>query len=323
MTAKPSFFRLHLELSKARLSLLVLLTTLVGFVLASPEILYQLSTLFWTMIGTGLAAAGANTLNQWWEVQRDTLMHRTRTRPLPAGHISAHYALLFGVMTSILGTLVLILYVNELAAGLALFNILLYVLIYTPMKPLSTLNTLVGAVCGGIPPMIGWAAAVGSLDAGAWLLGTVLFAWQIPHFMALAWMYREDYARGGFRMLPIVDTSGVLTCRVIILYLVAIIPLALIFTLLGLTGTIFAVGSMMLGLYFLWQGVVLLQDKTNANARRLFIASLIYLPFLLGLMVIDKNDMPDNNGIFVQHTQISANQVSADHKDDYHIIAQN
>lgn len=312
MSSITSFIRLHLALSKARLSLLVLLTTFVGFVLAVPHLLFELPTLFWTMIGTGLAAAGANTLNQCCEIQRDSQMHRTRNRPLPSGQVTQLYAVSFGVISSVVGPLLLGYYVNWLAAGLALFNILLYVLIYTPMKPLSTLNTLVGAVCGGIPPMIGWAAATGSLDAGAWILGAILFAWQIPHFMALAWLYREDYERGGFRMLPIVDENGALTCRVIILYLVMMIPLAMITTLLGITGSIYAVGSLVLGVYFLWQGVVLFQAKTNANARRLFLASLVYLPFLLGLMIFDKSDAHRSDGIFVEHTQISKSESPVD-----------
>ncbi len=305
LSATPSIYRLHLELSKARLSLLVLTTTFVGFILGSPDVLFQLPALFWTLIGTGFAAAGANALNQWFEVNRDAKMIRTRNRPLPSGNMSPQYAFGFGIAASILGTLILSLYVNDIAAGLALLNVLLYVLVYTPMKPLSTMNTLVGAICGAVPPMIGWAGAAGGLGAGAWLLGAILFAWQIPHFMALAWLYRDDYERGGFRMLPIVDQSGGLTCRVIVLYLVAMIPLALILTLFGYTGIIYAIGSVILGAYFLWQGLILMQTKNNANARKLFLASLIYLPFLLGLMVIDKSEQPEQ----IMHTLTQANDA--------------
>lgn len=322
MSSIRSFIHLHMELSKARLSLLVLVTTFVGFMLATPEVLFALPALFWTIVGTGFAAAGANTLNQCFEKQRDAQMHRTRNRPLPSGKVSIQYAVFYGLFTSIAGTLILGYCVNLLAAGLAAFNILLYVLVYTPMKPLSTMNTLVGAVCGGIPPMIGWSAASGSLEAGAWILGVILFAWQIPHFMALAWLYREDYERGGFCMLPIVDEEGVLTCRVILIYLFAMIPLATITTLLGVTGVIYAIGSMILGLYFLWKGVVLFQTKSNANARGLFMASLIYLPFLLGLMVFDKSDAHRSNGVIIQHKQVSSAEVTDNPEKSISVVLQ-
>jgi protoheme IX farnesyltransferase len=280
--------KLYLELAKARLSLLVLLTTLVGAVLGRSSGFLDNWTLLWTLLGTALAAAGANALNQWLERELDTRMERTRNRPLPAGKMSPRHALLFGMGSAVAGVAVLASLVNTLAAALALSVILFYTLVYTPLKRRSTFCTLAGAVCGAIPPMIGWAASTGRLDTGAWLLGAVLFVWQIPHFFSLAWLYRHDYARGGFRMLPVVDRAGDLTCRALLMFAMVLVPLGLTVTLTGMAGPLFALGSILLGMGWLVLGVRLYRDRSDANARKMFLGSLVYLPLLLGLMVADR-----------------------------------
>ena len=220
-------------------------------------------------------------------------MDRTRNRPLPSKQLSPTHASFFGVLTAAAGLAILCPLVNYPTALLALANIIIYVLIYTPLKPYTTLNTLVGAVVGTLPPMMGWTAAVGHLELGGWLLGGVLFIWQIPHFLALAWLYRDDYRRGGYRMLPAIDPSGSLTCRVIITYTLVLFPLSLAFIWFGLAGWTFAVGSVLLGIVLLTLEFRLLLEKTRANARRLFLASVIYLPLLLILLVADRGHPAD------------------------------
>jgi protoheme IX farnesyltransferase len=280
---------LYMQLAKARLSALVLLTTAVGFVMGSPGAAgIDWFRLVATVAGTALAAGAANALNQMTEVRRDGLMRRTRGRPLPSRAIGIGHALVFAVLAGYAGLAILALAVNLAAAGLALATICIYVGLYTPLKTRSTLNTLVGAVCGAIPPMIGWVAAAGRLEPGAWILGALLFVWQIPHFFALAWLYREDYARGGFAMLPVVDRTGRLTGQVVVLTSLSLVPLALAATLAGLTGWVYSAGSMVLGLWILGFGARLYTQRTEASARRLFLASIVYLPILLCLMVADR-----------------------------------
>jgi protoheme IX farnesyltransferase len=278
----------YLELAKVRLCLLVLLTTLVGYILAGGEPGLDPIRLGWTLLGTALAAFGANALNQCIEVDRDSRMQRTRGRPLPSRRLSRPAAWTFALAAAGLGPLLLWTQVAVLPAALAALCLLMYVLLYTPLKPRTPLNTLVGALVGAIPPLVGWTAASGQLAAGGWILAAVLFFWQIPHFLALAWMYRDDYARGGFRMLPVVDASGRLTCRVILLYTLVLLPLGLSATLVGLAGPISAAGSVMLGAGLLWLALRLHGQRTAVNARRVFLASIIYLPLLLGLLVTDR-----------------------------------
>jgi protoheme IX farnesyltransferase len=275
-----------LILSKARLCMMVVITTLVGFLLAAPEVRW--TVLLATLVGTTLTAFGANALNQFRERDVDRLMERTRLRPLPDGRLSPLVALTYGVAVSMLGTVVLLAYAGWLAALLAAVTILLYVLVYTPLKRVSTTNTLVGAVCGALPPLIGWAAASGGLSDGAWLLFALLFVWQMPHFLALAWMYRDDYARGHMRMLPVVDPTGRLTFPVTVLFAALHVPLGLLVTLSGLAGPWFAVGSLLLGLWWFALGLKLYRSHSDRDARRVFLASLAYLPLALSLMVADR-----------------------------------
>lgn len=281
----------YATLTKARLSALVLATTAVGYVLAANmpgAFAFGIGRFLATLAGTALAAASANTLNQVLETTRDAAMERTRGRPLPSGGVSAAHAITLAFVLGGAGMCILAGFVNALAAALALGTIGLYVLVYTPLKTRTTLNTLVGAVCGAVPPMIGWAGAAGRLDTGAWVLGALLFVWQIPHFLALAWLYREDYARGRFRMLPVLDPDGHLTCRVVITTSLLLVPITFTATLLGLAGWFFTAGAFALGAGMTVAAVVLYRDRTNANARRVFLASLVYLSAVLVLLVVDR-----------------------------------
>ncbi len=275
-----------LQLSKARLSGMVVITTLVGYLLAVPQLDWP--QLIATVLGTTLTAFGANALNQYRERGIDARMERTRERPLPAGRLGADVALVYGVAVSLVGTFVLLAWSGVLPAALAAGTILLYVLVYTPLKRVSTLNTLVGAVCGAIPPLIGWAAATGGLATGGWLLFALLFVWQMPHFLALAWMYREDYARGGLRMLPVVDPDGRITFPVTVVFAALHLPLGLLVTLTGVAGPWFALGSLLLGMWWLFLGLRLYRSHSDRDARRVFLASLAYLPLVLAMMVADR-----------------------------------
>ncbi len=284
---KRGIVTLYVELTKARLSALVLVTTAVGFALASIGPINWL-TMLWTMLGTALCAGCASALNQLWEVRLDARMARTKNRPLPSGSMGALHAFVASVLMGYAGLSLLAVGANLFAAGLALLTIVLYVFAYTPMKTRSTLNTIVGAVCGAIPPMIGWVAAAGTLDFGAWILGAILFVWQIPHFFALAWLYRADYERGGFAMLPVLDREGRITTQVIVITSLMLIPLGLLATLLNIAGVVAAIGSLTLGLCMLALSVRLHHTRSDANARLVFLASIAYLPILLTLFVIDR-----------------------------------
>jgi len=277
----------YLQLTKARLSALVLLTTAVGFVLGSLETLDWMRLAF-TVIGTALAAGCASAINQLMEIRRDGLMHRTRHRPLPSGAMTSVHAMSAAALMGVGGVAMLATLVNIDAAWMALLTIMLYVVLYTPMKSRSTLNTFVGAVCGALPPMIGWVAATGSMDVGGWVLGAILFVWQIPHFLALAWLYREDYQRGGYAMLPVIDRAGQMTCNIIVLTSLLLLPLGLMATLLGVAGLGYAVGSVLLGLWMTALSLRLHRHRTHANARGVFLASITYLPLLMCLLVIDR-----------------------------------
>lgn len=277
----------YMQLTKARLSALVLLTAAVGFILASTDRVNWLA-LFWTLLGTGLAAGCASALNQVLEVNRDRLMQRTRSRPLPSGQMSIAHSIFAALAMGTTGVALLWAMINATAAALALLTIVIYVAAYTPLKVRSSFNTLVGAICGAIPPMIGWVAASGSIDQGAWVLAFILFVWQIPHFLALAWLYRDDYRRGGFVMLPVIDLRGRLTSRVIVLTAALLLPLGLLATMWRIAGAWYAVGSLALGAWMLALCLQFYFSHTRISARRIFLASIIYLPALLCLMVFDR-----------------------------------
>jgi protoheme IX farnesyltransferase len=282
------------ELAKARLNSLILFSALVGFLLGSVGSAGGVdgAILAWTLLGTALAAGGSAIINQWMERDRDALMERTRNRPLPSGAVSPRSALIAGVSACILGTAVLALRVHPITGVLALAVILIYVFLYTPLKIRTPFNTLVGAICGAIPPMIGWSAAAGALEPGAWVLAAVIFLWQIPHFLSLAWLYRSDYRRGGYRMLPVLDESGHFTSRVLLAHTLALLPVPLALVSTGHAGTVYGAGSTVLGLGLLTLGLRLYRVRSSARARSVFLASLAYLPLLLGLLVADRRAEP-------------------------------
>ncbi len=280
---------MYLELSKARLASMVVFSTIAGYLLSARGA-SRLDHLIWTALGTALAAFGANIFNQIMETELDAKMERTRERPLPSGRLPRSRAQVYGWASSIAGVVLLATLVNLLTAALALGVILLYTLVYTPMKTRTSANTLVGAVVGAVPPVIGWTAASGRIEIGALILFGILFAWQVPHFLALAWMYREDYARGGFKMLPAVDGIGRFTARTALIYALALQPLTLMIYAEGLSGMTFLVIAQILGFTFALAALPFYRDRTRQTARRLFLVSIIYLPLLLISMVGDMDE---------------------------------
>jgi protoheme IX farnesyltransferase len=215
-------------------------------------------------------------------------MRRTASRPLPMGLLTARHALWFGIALALAGAAELAIWVNVLSALLGAFTLAAYLFVYTPMKSRTHLSTVVGALPGAMPPLMGYAAASGLLNREAWSLFFILFVWQFPHFLAIAWMYRDDYARAGIRMLPVVEPDGKSTSRQIILYATTLIPISLLPVMLGMSGTVYLVGAMILGLWFLYTGVRVAFDRTNVRARHVLLASVIYLPMIYGLMVLDR-----------------------------------
>jgi protoheme IX farnesyltransferase len=278
--------RAYLELTKPVLTMLVLVTTGLGYLLGSTGPV-DVVRLVLAVLGTALVGGGANGLNQWWETGRDARMVRTRGRPFPSRRITSRGGFVFSVAISVLGAALLFAFVNTLTATLSLVSWAVYLFAYTPLKPRTTLNTLVGAVSGAIPPVMGWAAAAGRLDAGALVLFAILFIWQIPHFLAIAWIHRADYEGGGFRMLPVVDPAGRATFRIAVVYCVGLIPVAWTAALVGLSGWIYLAGSTLLGLILLAQGLHLYRTRTVEAARALFLGSVVMLPALLLLMLAD------------------------------------
>ena len=276
------------ELVKARLTLLVLLTTAVGFYLgAQPPISYV--ALFHVVFGTAAAAAGAAALNQWWERRLDAVMHRTRTRPVPAGRMRPIEAFVLGISLSLLGVGYLVAFCNVLSAVLAAVTIVIYIFGYTPLKRITTANTLVGAVPGALPPVIGWAAARGTIEAGAWSLFAILILWQLPHFFAIAWMYRADYARAGFRMISSDDQSGERSASQSVFFCILLLVVAGLPAFLGITTMVYLVVELLLGGLFIFIAMRFLKTRTPADARLLFLSSIIYLPLLLGALVLTKS----------------------------------
>lgn len=273
-----------MELVKARLSLLVLITTLVGFLLGSQGPVNWL-VLTATLTGTALCAGGAAALNQWWERDLDALMKRTRSRPLPAHRMQPLDALLFGLFFSVTGVAILGLFTNLRAAFLAFATIAIYILVYTPMKRRSSLNTLVGAVPGALPPLIGWVAARGRYDLEGCLLFAVLWFWQMPHFLAIAWMYREDYANAGCVMITGNDPGGDITSRQALLYSLCLLIITLLPGLIGFNSPLYFFAALALGTAFCGFAMNFVFHRDRPAARRLFFCSILYLPVLLGILV--------------------------------------
>lgn len=276
------------ELVKARLTLLVLLTTAVGFYLGSPDAI-SYAGLFHVVFGTALAAAGAAALNQWWERRLDALMQRTKMRPIPAGRMAARDALVVGGALGCGGVLYLAFACNRLSALLAAATIGIYIFAYTPLKRISTANTLVGAVPGAIPPMIGWAAARGEVGWPAWSLFALLFCWQMPHFFAIAWMYRDDYARAGFRMLSSRDLGGKRSGRQSVFFAVLVTCASVLPAFYGLTTRGSVPIVLAAGLVFLAVAVRFWMKRDLGSARALFISSILYLPIVLAALIATKS----------------------------------
>lgn len=276
------------ELVKARLTLLVLLTTAVGFYLGAINPI-NLLALFHAVFGAALAAAGAAALNQWWERRLDALMHRTKTRPIPAGRMRPRDALIMGCLLSLAGVIYLRLTCNSLSAWLAAATIVIYIFAYTPLKRISTANTLVGAIPGALPPTIGWAAASGRLDPGAWSLFAILFFWQLPHFFAIAWMYREDYARAGFEMVSKGDETGTRSASQSVLFCMLLLLVSGIPAFLGVVSSIYLGVELILNGLFIIVAMRFLRTQLAADARRLFLTSIAYLPLLLLALVLTKS----------------------------------
>lgn len=275
------------DLFKARLTLLVLLTTLVGFYLGfRGPVNYVL--LFHTLLGTALLAGGAAALNQLFEREYDAKMRRTQDRPLPSGRLQPQTVLRIGSVSAVLGLLDLLLAVNPTTTLIAALSLVIYLFIYTPLKRLTWLNTAVGAVPGALPPLIGWTAARGELSREGWALFAIQALWQLPHFLAIAWMYRDEYARAGFRMLPVLDPHGRRTARHALGCALGLLPVSLGPSFFGLSGPIYFYSALLLGLVFLWFALRFARELTVPCARRLFYVSIFYLPLLLGVMVLDK-----------------------------------
>ena len=276
------------ELTKPGVTLLVVLTSAAGFYLGSSAGLVDLGLFLHTLVGTVLLSAGAATLNEFIEREEDGKMKRTRNRPLPSGRLGAREAAVFGGTLIVVGSLYLALLTNTLAASLGVATIVVYLLVYTPLKKKTSICTAVGAVPGAMPTLIGWAAARGHLDFQAWVLFGILFAWQFPHFLSIAWIYRNDYQRAGFTMLSPADTEGRKTCGQILVFTALLLGLSVVPATSGLTGMVYLIGALLLGLAFLWYGFEAALNRSTASARHVLLASVAYLPLLLILMVIDK-----------------------------------
>lgn len=275
-----------LALTKPRLNFLVVVTTIVAFYLgAQPETAWLV--LLHTVLGTALVAGGASALNQVWEKRTDALMRRTRQRPLPAERLSERKASAWGAGLSLAGLVQLWFGVNTLSALVALLTLVSYVLCYTPLKVRTSLSTIVGAVPGALPAVLGWTAATGRWSLEAWVLFGIVFLWQMPHFLAIAWMYRDDYARAGIPLLPVVEPDGRSTGRQAVIYTAALVPVSLLPTLVGLAGATYLSGALVLAAVLLWLSLEFAATCSLAAARRLFAGTILYLPLLWLVLLID------------------------------------
>ncbi|MFZ1699376.1 MAG: heme o synthase [Pyrinomonadaceae bacterium] len=280
-------FAAYVELTKPRIAFLLVLTSAAGFYLGNTGH-FDLVLFANSMIAIALLALGVATLNQVWERDLDRLMTRTATRPLPTHRVGTTEALVFGVVQCIAAEVYLLLFVNALTAFLGAIVIVGYVLVYTPLKTRTSASTAVGALPGALPPLMGWTAAANEITLAAWALFAMQFLWQFPHFLAIAWMYRNEYAKAGILMLPVVEPSGKITGRQIVMFSIMLLPVSLAPFFLGLSGMIFLLGASVLGLWMIWASVRAARTKTNERAKSLLFVSIIYLPLLFILMVADK-----------------------------------
>ncbi|MGQ0815592.1 MAG: heme o synthase [Gemmatimonadota bacterium] len=275
------------ELTKPGITRLVLVTAAAGFYLASPGA-FQLPLFLHLLVGTALAASGTNALNQWFERDADAQMRRTARRPLPSGRLNSNEAAVFAWAISAVGLLYLIAFVNLVTTLVVLLSLSSYVFVYTPLKKKTWASTLIGAVPGALPILAGWTATGQPVSAGAWALFALMFAWQMPHFYALAWIYREDYGRAGFQMLTVVDATGRRAARHSLLFAAALIPISVLPATFGMAGDVYLTGAIILGAAFLILASGMLRKPNERLAWRVFTGSIIYLPVILLLMVVDK-----------------------------------
>ena len=287
LATERGWLAVYCDLFKARLTLLVLLTTAMGVYLGSRGPVDFL-LLTHTILGTALVACGASAFNQLWERKYDARMRRTQGRPLPSGRMRPATVLWIGCAVAVGGLVYLAYAVNFATCLLGLGSLATYVLVYTPLKRVTWLNTSIGAIPGGLPPLMGWTAAQGTLSHEGWALFGILALWQIPHFLAIAWIYRDEYARAGFKMLPVLDPRGVRTGRQAVTHTLALLPVSLCPFVTRLAGPAYLAGALVLGFGFLWCAIRFSRELTIHRARQLFYFSLLYLPLLLGVMVLDK-----------------------------------
>ena len=277
----------YIDLMKPNILIMVLITTILGYFLgADGKILWN--NLTWMLIGTTFSAGGAGVLNQYLERDQDKIMNRTCNRPIPSGKISPQNALIFGIITVIVGTIVLVVKINLLTGILSILTAFMYVLIYTPMKRVTWLNTSLGSIPGALPPVGGWAVATNSIDSGAWILFAILYLWQHPHFFAIAWMCKDDYEKAGFKMLPVIEPDGNRTIRQILWHLSLLFPISLLPVLIGMNGNIYLYGVLIITLYYFLSAFPMLYKKSYKNASRILKASVFYLPALMIIIIIDK-----------------------------------
>jgi len=277
-----------LDLTKPRITCYILMSMAIGFLCGAhlnPH--WTWVQLFHALLGTALIASGTAALNQWYEHEFDALMARTKSRPIPSGRVTAQAALIFGVTIAVAGFMELWLGVNLLTALLGLFTLASYLFVYTPLKRVSPVSTTIGAIPGAMPPLIGYAAASGRLNFEAGILYAILFLWQFPHFYAIAWMYREDYARAGIRMLPVVEPNMDSTARRIVWFSLALVPISLAPKFFAMAGNIYLFGACLLGTMVLYAGFRAASGRTLTQARHVLLASVVYLPLLYGLLVLD------------------------------------
>src|SRR2546423_302637 len=277
----------YIELTKPRITFLIVLTSAAGYFLGARGPIDYLNLLH-ALAGITLLSSGIATLNQFMERDLDGLMRRTSLRPLPSGRLQPFEALFLGIWLTTIAEAYLAFLVNPITAAFGLSVIVGYLFLYTPLKTRTSLSTAIGAFPGAMPPLMGWTAARGEIDVAAWVLVAILFLWQFPHFLAIAWMYREDYGRAGIRMLPVVEPDGRVTGQQIILYSLMLVPVSLLPALLGISGRIYLCAALILGLLFLGSSIRAALSKSNQHARQLLLASVLYLPLLFGVMVLNR-----------------------------------
>jgi protoheme IX farnesyltransferase len=277
----------YVALAKPRLNFLVVVSAMAGYVMGGGEA-STLRVVLGTLVGTALVAGGSSAFNQVIERVPDGLMRRTRLRPLPDQRMQWPEALIFAIITSVAGLLILVLAVNPLSAAVAFATLAIYAVVYTPLKRRTSFATVIGAIPGALPPVIGWTAARNALSDGGWVLFAIVFFWQLPHFLAIAWIYREDYARAGFPMLPVIEPDGRSTARQAVLYAAGLLPLSVVPTLIGMAGRTYFEGALVLSAIYLVLAIRFASSRSAADARRLFFGSIAYLPLVWMLMIADR-----------------------------------